>query len=136
MKEKISIILGVIIAAAAIITMGLYVVNIESIDLNEILLVLITGILIVFALYIIWDKLRNYQRGLPSKDERVNILGYKAGYYGFIAAIWSAVFGPLLVDILFNVELAGNYISALVVLCGGLVFAISYLVLSIKGTTV
>ncbi len=40
-------------------------------------------------------------KGLPAKDERLEKINYKGGYYGFIAAIWSAVGGPLLVDVLF-----------------------------------
>ena len=50
-----------------------------------------------------------------------------------IAAIWGAVFVPLVIDILFDYELPGHLVTGVVVLCGGLVFMISYMYLAWKG---
>ncbi len=61
------------------------------------------------------------------------LINYKAGFYGFIAAIWSAVFGPLFIEILFDYELEGSRVTAVVVLVSGFVFAASYLYMNRKG---
>ena len=76
---------------------------------------------------------KNIRKGLPAKDERLIKINYKAGYYGFIAAIWGATFGPVIIDIIWGVELEGHLVTALVVLVSGLTFIISYLALAGKG---
>ena len=133
MKDKIGISLGIGIAIVVMVTLSLFAMNAGAIDVNEIVLLGIVLILVFSALYILWDRIKNVQRGLPAKDERVTVTSYKAGYYGFIAAIWSAVGGPLLSDILFGHELEGHYVTALVVLVSGLVFIASYLYLTQTG---
>jgi hypothetical protein len=60
-------------------------------------------------------------------------MSHKAGYYGFIAAIWSAVFVPLFFDVSSGYELDGGDVSAIVVIVSALVFIISYLYLYWKG---
>jgi len=136
MKDKIGIYLGIGIAIVVIVTLSLYAMNIGTIEVDEIVSLGIALILVFSAFYILWDRIKNVQRGLPAKDERVTMTGYKAGYYGFIAAIWSSVGGPLLSDIFFGHELEGNYVTAIVVLVSGLVFIASYLYLTQKGDTV
>jgi hypothetical protein len=84
-------------------------------------------------MYIVWDRLKNVQKGLPAKDERLTNISYKAGYYAFIAAIWSAVFSPLLADFILKRELNGGDVTAIVVLISGFVFVVSYLYLYRKG---
>jgi len=133
MKDKIGISLGIGIAIVVMVTLSLFAMNAGAIDVNEIVLLGIVLILVFSALYILWDRIKNVQRGLPAKDERVTVTSYKAGYYGFIAAIWSAVGGPLLSDILFGHELEGHYVTAIVVLFSGLVFIASYLYLTQTG---
>ena len=105
MKDKVGIGLGIGIAVVVLVTLSLWVINAGSIEVNEILPIGIVLLLVVSAFYILWDRIKNVQKGLPAKDERVILTSYKAGYYGFIAAIWSAVGGPLLSDILFGHEL-------------------------------
>jgi len=46
-------------------------------------------------------------------------MNYKAGYYGFIVAIWSAVGAPLAADVLFGHELEGSHVTAVVVIVSG-----------------
>jgi len=70
---------------------------------------------------------------LPASDERLKNVSYRAGYYGFIAAIWSAVFAPVLADTLLGHELEGHLVTAVVVIVSGFVFAVSYLYLAQKG---
>ncbi len=136
MKDKIGISLGIGIAIVVVVTLFLFAMNAGAIELNEIILLGLALVLIFSAFYILWDRLKNIQRGLPAKDERVIVTSYKAGYYGFIAAIWSAVGGPLISDILFGHEPEGHYVTAIVVIISGLVFIASYLYLSQKGDTV
>ncbi|MCW4025737.1 MAG: hypothetical protein NWF01_12025 [Candidatus Bathyarchaeota archaeon] len=134
MKTKTLITLGFIGVALVITTIAIYFAATQNINLTEIATFAIIGLIILFALYVLWDKTRNVTKGLPAADERTKINSYKAGYYGFIAAIWSAVFTPIVVDILFNYEMEGSQVSGAVVIIAGLVFFISYLLISRKGT--
>jgi hypothetical protein len=133
MKDKLGIVLGIGIVAAVIVTIAFFVLNVGDLELNEILSIVIVLILVVSTLYILWDRIKNVRKGLPAQDERLKLTNYKACYYGFIASIWSAVGAPLLSVILFDYELQGHYVTAVVVLCGGFAFMISYLYLAWKG---
>jgi len=133
MKDKIGIILGIGIAVVILVTLYFYLVNAGNIDLTEIISIGIVLILVGSAFYILLDRIKNIKRGLPAQDERLKITNYKACYYGFIASIWSAVGAPLISGILFGYELEGYYVTAIVVLCGGLAFMISYLYMAWKG---
>jgi len=133
MKDKIGILIGIGIAAAVLVTLSFFVLNAGNLELNEISLIGIVLILVAFAMYILWDRIKNVKKGLPAQDERLKLTNYKAGYYGFIAAIWSAVFGPLAIEILFDYELPGHLVTAVVVLVSGFVFATSYLYMYWKG---
>jgi len=133
MKDIKGILLGFGIATAVIATLSFYVLNAGKIELEEIFPIGIVLILVASALYIIWDRVKNVKKGLPAQDERLKLTNYKACSYGFIASIWSAVGAPLISGILFDHELEGHYVTAVVVLCGGLAFIISYLYLAWKG---
>ena len=124
---------SVIIIVAVVLTLFFYLAGAGDIEMEEIGMAGIVLIIVVFAIYIILDRIRNLKMGLPAKDEMEKKINWKAGYYGFIAAIWGAVFGPLVIDILFGYELEGSRVSALVVLVSGIVFAVSYLYLRRKG---
>ena len=133
MKDKLGIVVGIGIAAAVIVTLYFYVINAGNLDLTEILSIIIVLILVISTMYILLDRIKNIRKGLPAQDERLKLTNYKACYYGFIASIWSAVGAPLISGIFFDYELPGNYVTAIVVLCGGLVFMISFLYLAWKG---
>jgi hypothetical protein len=133
MKGKKEIIVATVLVAMVLLTLFFYLMGTGEIELNQILLVGIVVILVGLAMYIIWDKIRNVQKGLPGKDERVISINYKAGYYGFIAAIWSAVFTPLFFDVSSGYKLKGGDVTAIVVLVSGFVFVVSYLYLYWKG---
>jgi len=133
MKDKIGIVVGIGIAAAVLVTLYFFVRNAGNLELNEIMPIGIILILVASAMYILWDRIKNVKKGLPAQDERLKLTNYKACSYGFIASIWSAVGAPLISGIFFDYELPGNYVTAVVVLCGGLAFIISYLYLAWKG---
>ncbi len=132
MKDKIGIVVGIGIAAAVLVTLYFFVRNAGNLELNEIMPIGIVLILVASAMYILWDRIKNVKRGLPAQDERLKLTNYKACSYGFIASIWSAVGAPLISGIFFDYELPGNYVTAVVVLCGGLAFMTSYLYLAWK----
>jgi multisubunit Na+/H+ antiporter MnhB subunit len=87
MKGKKEIIVSTAVVAGVLLTLFFYLMGTGEIEFNQIVLVGIALILVGLAMYIIWDKIRNVQKGLPGKDERTISMSHKAGYYGFIAAI-------------------------------------------------
>ncbi len=133
MNGKKEIIVATVVVAGVLLTLFFYLMGTGEIELNQIGLVGIAIVLVGLAMYIIWDKIRNVQKGLPGKDERTISMSHKAGYYGFIAAIWSAVFTPLFFDVSSGYELKGGDVTAIVVLVSGFVFVVSYLFLYWKG---
>lgn len=133
MKHKLEIVLGIGIAVLVLVSLGFYILNAGNIELTEFFSIFIAIILVVSAMYILWDRIKNMREGFPAQDERLKLTNYKACSYGFIASIWSAVGAPLLSGILFDYELPGHYVTAIVVLCGGLTFMISFLYLARKG---
>ena len=133
MKDKIGIVVGIGVAAMVLVTLSLYVLNAGNFELIEILLIGIVLIIVVLAIYVLWDRIKNIKKGFPAKDERLILTNYKAGHYGFIAAILSATFAPLAIDILFDYELPGHLVTAVVVLVSGFVFGASYLYMYWKG---
>ena len=134
MKDIKGILIGIGIAAAVIVTLSFFIINAGKLELNEILSIGIVLIIVGAAAYILWDRIKNVKKGLPAQDERLKLTNYKACSYGFIASIWSAFVVPLLSEFLFDYEMPGHYVSAAVVLCGGLTFMISYFYLVWKGS--
>jgi len=133
MKDKIKIAAGIGVVVAVVVTLILYMIAIDGQDPSAYLLIIIPVIIVLSASYMIWDRIRNMRAGLPQKDERLKKVEYKAAYYGFIAAIWSAVGSNLLSEIIYDEELRGGLVAASVVMVSGLVFIIAYLVLMMKG---
>ena len=133
MKDKLTIILGIGVTTLVVFTFAFYLINDKKIDLFDLISIPLLIIIILFSSYIINDKLKNIKAGLPSQDERLKNAAYKAGYYGFFAAIWTAVGSNLGYNIIFDQELRGGLVTAAVVLTSGTVFAISYLYFSRKG---
>ena len=133
MKDKLGIVVGIGIAAAVLATLIFFVLNAGNIELNEIIPIVIVLVLVASTSYILWDRVKNIKKGLPAQDERLKLTNYKACYYGFIASIWGAVLAPLISGIFFDYELPGHYVTAIVVLSGGLAFMISYLYMAWRG---
>jgi hypothetical protein len=133
MKHKLMIITGIGIVMLVILTLAFFIFVKQSFELFEMLLIAIIIIIVATSIYLIWDRAKNLKAGLPAQDERLKLAGYKAGYYGFIAAIWSAVGSNLGYNLIFDQELRGGLVTAAVVLISGLVFMISYIYYSRKG---
>ncbi len=133
MKDKIRIAVGVGIVVAVVATLVIYMLSTGGQDPSVYLLVIIPIVLVLSASYIIWDRIKNMRAGLPHEDERSKRINYKAGYYGFIAAIWSALGSNTISVIMYDKDLRGGLVVASVVLVSGLVFVIAYLYLMMKG---
>jgi len=133
MKDKLGVILGIGVSILVIFTLFLYLVVKNSVELFDIITIPIVAFLVLAASYVIYDRMKNIKKGLPVADERLKIVSYKAGYYAFIAAIWSAIGSNMASIFLYDQDLRGGLVVAAVVLVSGIVFMISYLYLSMKG---
>jgi hypothetical protein len=131
--QKIVIILGIGITTLVVVTLAYYILADPSIELFDLISIPIILIIVLTSSYIIYDRVKNIKKGLPAQDERLKLAGYKAGYYGFIAAIWSAVGSNMGSIILVDQELRGGLVTAAVVLVSGIVFMTSYFYFSRKG---
>ena len=131
MKEKLSVVAGAGIIILILIIAALYLVGSPSINLSEILLIIIPLILVVGAITLLWDRFKNLKMGLPSADERAKKLHWKAGAYSYIITIWIAI-GTLWYNIIFADELgfpelnAGQVVAAIVLLSGLCWFALQF----------
>jgi len=134
MKDNIGIIAGIVIAFLVLVTTILYMVNVRTFEIGEGIIVAIVLVLFVSVTYVLWDRIKNVKKGLPAKDERLILANYRAGYFGFIAAIWSAVGSNLISEIIFSHELTGSQLTAVVVLVSGIVFIATYIYLAQKGS--
>ena len=133
MRDMLGIAAGIGIALFVVVTLLFWMAGAGDRDIGEYVPIGIAAILMASATYLLWDRMKNVRRGLPAKDERLIEVSYRAGYYGFIAAIWSAVGGNLAAGILFDVELTGSQNGAVVVLVSGLAFILGYIYLARKG---
>jgi hypothetical protein len=133
MKEKMTIALGIAITTLVVSTFSYYILTDSSTELFDLISIPVILILILTSSYIIYDKIKNIKAGLPTKDERLKQAAYKAGYYGFIAAIWGALLTNFGYNILYDEDLRGGLVVAAVVLISGIVFMVSYLYFSRKG---
>jgi hypothetical protein len=133
MKDKIGIIIGAGITVLVIFTLSIYLIAKDSVGLFDMITIPIIIIILLSSTYIIWDRVKNVKKGLPVADERLKLVGYKAGYYAFIAAIWSALGSNFLSIILYDQDLRGGLVVAAVVLVSGIVFMFSYLYFSRRG---
>jgi hypothetical protein len=131
--QKLVILMGIGITALVVVTFVYYILADPTIELFDLISIPIILIIILISSYIIYDRAKNIKKGLPAQDERLKIAAYKAGYYGFIAAIWSAVGSNMLSIILFDEELRGGLVTAAVVLISGITFMLAYYYFSRKG---
>ncbi len=132
MKNQKEIVLGALAIVLVLITLAAYLAA-PTPNLFAEATAIIVIVLVTFAAYTIWDRARNVSKGLPAKDERLANVSYRAGYYAFIAAIWSAVFAPMIYDGIFGLELEGHLVTAIVVIISAFTFVLSYLYLARKG---
>jgi len=91
MNQKIKIVFGLVLAALVLITVFAWLVNSKTIGLAEISLPIVLILLVLGAVYLIWNRVKVAKQGLPAEDELSKKAAVKAGYYGFFAAIYGAL---------------------------------------------
>ena len=128
MKEKMSIIAMAGVAALVLIGVIFYMSGSGTLELSDILMVIIAIVLVVGALVLIWDRIKNIRAGLPSADERAKKLHWKAGAYTYYATIWIAV-GTMWYNIIFSEhfghpELTAGQVVAVIVLLSSMIWFI------------
>lgn len=126
MKEKISIIASAGVAALVLIGIIFYMYGSETLELSDILMVIIPIVLVIGALVLIWDRIKNLRAGLPSADERAKKLHWKAGAYTYYATIWIAI-GTMWYNIIFaenlgQPELSAGQVVAVIVLLSSMIW--------------
>ena len=131
MKEKMGIILGAGVALLVIVGVVFFILKSESIELSDLVLIIIPIILVIAVGALLFDRFKNLKAGLPSADERAKKLHWKAGAYAYYATIWIAV-GTMWYNIIFadNLgfpQLTVEQVVGAVVLLSGLVwFALQF----------
>jgi hypothetical protein len=137
MKQKLVLLTGIGIVLAVAVTMMFYVSAMSSMNLQEYLMIFVIFIIVLAAAWLIKDRLGNMRKDLPVKDERQTGIAYRAGYYSWIASIWSAIgimwIGIFLEEELGYASLTANWVVAGVVLISALVFFGSYFYLNRRG---
>ena len=130
MKEIKKIIIMTLVGILVLIGVLFYILGSSNLDLGEFFLIIIPIILVIAAMVIIWDKIKNLRAGLPSEDERAKKLNWKAGAYSYFATIWISV-GLLWYNIFAeNLDLpilnVGQVIASIVLLSGLCFFTFSF----------
>ena len=131
MKEKMSIVAGAGVTILIIVLIGFFIMGSSSLELSDILLIIIPIILVIGAVALLWDRIKNLKAGLPSADERAKKLHWKAGAYAYYATIWIAV-GALWYNIIFADNLgfpeltAGQIVAVIVLLSAMCWFALQF----------
>ena len=131
MKEKISIVTGAGIAFLTIVLVLFYAFGLTSLELSDMILIILPIILVIGVITILWDRIKNLKAGLPSADERAKKLHWKAGSYAYFTTIWIAV-GTLWYNIIFADNFgfpelgAGQVVATIVLLSGMCWFAFQF----------
>ncbi|MBN2014755.1 MAG: hypothetical protein JW778_06205 [Candidatus Altiarchaeota archaeon] len=127
MKEKTRLIIGAAVIVAVVGTLALYSVSDESIDLMELVGIVLVPMLLVFgAFFFLWRRAKSIRSGLPTEDEYSKKISYKAGYYSYLVSLYVALAGMFF-------ELEGHELGAAVIIIPAMVFMGSYLYLERRG---
>ena len=91
MKEIKNIIIMTLVGILVLFGVIFYILGSSTLDLGDLILIVIPIFLVIGVMVVIWDKIKNLRAGLPSEDERAKKLNWKAGAYSYFATIWIAV---------------------------------------------
>jgi membrane protein implicated in regulation of membrane protease activity len=69
MKTKISIALGFLVIALVLTSLTTYLAFAGPILYGEIVAFAVVAIIVIFAVYTMWDRARSISKGLPHTDE-------------------------------------------------------------------
>lgn len=126
MKDKLGIVLGAGVAVLVVVGVIFYLLGSGSLQLSDILMVIVPIMLVFGAIFILWDRVKNIRAGLPTADERAKKLHWKAGAYSYYATIWIAV-GTMWYNIIFAdnfglPELGAGQVVAVIVLLSAMLW--------------
>jgi hypothetical protein len=123
--EKIKLVIGIIVTAAVVVTVGMWFFLSARESLVELLIPIIAIILAITSMKLVWDRAKSMKAGLPAEDELSKRAMHKAGYYAFLVGIWASVIMMYIGSALeedFNTMLEPHHYAAAAVLVPGLAF--------------
>ena len=127
MKEKRTVLTAIGIILAVICTMALYMLGAGELGIGEYSTMIIALLIVAGAVWFVKENITNIRKGLPTRDERSERINHRAGYYGFIAAIWIALGAAFLSE---EGIILPDQVYAVVILGAVLVFVLSYIILA------
>ncbi|VVC72143.1 Uncharacterised protein [uncultured archaeon] len=126
-KWRLAIGIAVLVVAIAAVAARYFGIGpVRALDSVDFLLFLPLALIILFAAYLAWDRGKALKAGLPATDELGKRAAYKAGYYAFMVALWSALAAGML-------DFPANYVVGAVVISSAVAFAAAYVYLIRKG---
>ncbi|MBU0496962.1 MAG: hypothetical protein KKG04_03295 [Candidatus Thermoplasmatota archaeon] len=100
MKEKIQIVVMGLVGVSVFLGVILYFLGSTDFAFSDLFLIIVPILLFFGTTFLVWDKIKNIRVGLPSEDERVKKLHWKAGAYAYYSTILIEV-GSMWYNILF-----------------------------------
>jgi len=123
--EKIKVVIGIIVAAAVVVTAAMWFLLSGKESLGDLLIPTVAVILAITSMKFVWDRAKSVKAGLPAEDEFSKKAMHKAGYYAFLVGIWTSVIMMFLGSLLeedFSTLLEPRHYAAAAVLVPGIVF--------------
>lgn len=130
--DKVKIALGVLLVGAVIATLGIYLGGAGTFGGQGLMLVLLVFFLIAGVALVFWPRFKAVKAGLPAEDERLKSVNHKAGYYAYIGVMWGCV-ALMSINSATEETIKARYFFYALIVLGGIVFMVSYLLLSRKG---
>jgi hypothetical protein len=128
-RDKMGIVLGVMITLAVIVTMGLYVMS-AGFDIGSLSTSFIVIIIVGLAAFVIFDRAKSVKRGLPAQDELSKKTMQKAGYYAWMVTIYLALAASYLSD---EYGIIGRHVGFIIIVGSALIFFAFYFWFSWRG---
>lgn len=124
--NRLAVVLGFGIVAAVIATLGIWLLNIETIGFSDLVIIFTVLALALGATWIMLQRARDIRAGFKPEDEMSKKAAHKAGYYAYISSVWTAV-GMMWLNIFLTEEFgfpdfSTSFFVGAVVIIPGLVF--------------
>ena len=88
MKDKVSLAIGLVVVAAVIVTLGVYMLAVPEINVGTLMTPLIVIVLVALAFWVLRDRAKSIKQGLPAQDEMSRKIWHKSGYYAWLVTIY------------------------------------------------
>ena len=134
--EKLKILVGIIVAAAVIVTAAMWFLLSGKETLWDLMIPTVAVILAIVSMKFVWNRAKSIKAGLPYEDELSKRAVHRAGYYAFLVGIWAAV-GMMWLSVFLEEELGivmqAHHYTAAAVLLPGMTFILLALYFRDKG---